>query len=488
VGDPVAPSPETVPAHASRGRVPGAAGEWVGGLIIGVSAALVVWAPTRPSFDAYGWLTWGHMTLHGGLDTNAAPSWKPLPYLFTLVEGVFGSGAAWRLWMFTAIAVSLAGLMWAGRLASRVSAAPAERRWAGWVAGLLAAIGLLCLRDELSYGYVHYVLSAQTDPMVVALLLGAINDRLDGRERTAFWLLVLAALGRPESWPFLALDGWWLWRARPGLRWVLAAVAVGIALLWFGIPALSSRSWFIAGDNALRSGAAPTGNRALGALGRFTGQLPWPLGLAALGMVVLGAWRRERLVLALAGAVVLWMAIEVGFALHGWPALGRYMFEASAVVIVLGAGFVGRLLAGPGPAGGGGAAGRRAVGRSVVAALALAVIGGTVAFAVARGSQARTDFAGQQARTRSIEALAATIGRLGGAARIRACGEAISDGLGTQTVLAYEIGENVNRIGYKVHQPGDPHNPIVVFTPRGSGWVVRSYRQRRASCRSLRAG
>ena len=55
------------------------------------SAIVVVWAKTRPGFDPYGWLTWGHMTLHGGLDTNAAPSWKPLPYVFTVVYALLGS-------------------------------------------------------------------------------------------------------------------------------------------------------------------------------------------------------------------------------------------------------------------------------------------------------------------------------------------------------------------------------------------------------------
>ena len=60
---------------------------WTAGAValLAGSAALVVWARTLPSFDAYGWLSWGQRTWHGGLDTNAAPSWKPLPYLFTVI-------------------------------------------------------------------------------------------------------------------------------------------------------------------------------------------------------------------------------------------------------------------------------------------------------------------------------------------------------------------------------------------------------------------
>ena len=55
-----------------------------------VSVLLVLWAGTRPGFDPYGWLSWGHQTRAGNLDTNAAPSWKPLPYLFTTVFAFAG--------------------------------------------------------------------------------------------------------------------------------------------------------------------------------------------------------------------------------------------------------------------------------------------------------------------------------------------------------------------------------------------------------------
>ena len=48
-----------------------------------ISLLLVLWARTRPGFDPYGWLVWGRQTLSWSLDTNAAPSWKSLPYVFT---------------------------------------------------------------------------------------------------------------------------------------------------------------------------------------------------------------------------------------------------------------------------------------------------------------------------------------------------------------------------------------------------------------------
>ncbi|HUZ30314.1 MAG TPA: hypothetical protein VMU90_13775, partial [Solirubrobacteraceae bacterium] len=70
------PPRRELPSWLDLRVVIGAAGLLVLALII------VLWARTRPGFDPYGWLVWGHQTLLGALDTNAAPSWKPLPFLF----------------------------------------------------------------------------------------------------------------------------------------------------------------------------------------------------------------------------------------------------------------------------------------------------------------------------------------------------------------------------------------------------------------------
>jgi hypothetical protein len=171
-----------------------------------VSLALILWARTRPSFDAYGWLVWGYQTLHLSLDLGGAPSWKPLPYLFTVPYALLGHYEL-LLWMITAVAVSLAGAVFAGRIAYRItlSDTPAGERFshpqvAAWAAAVLAGLAVLGLED-----YTHYILSVQSDPMIVTFTLAAIDSHLSGRPRLAFWLGVLAALGRPEAWPFLAL-------------------------------------------------------------------------------------------------------------------------------------------------------------------------------------------------------------------------------------------------------------------------------------------
>ena len=61
--------------------------------------AFVVLTGVRPAYDAYGWLVWGRQAVHLNLDLNAAPSWKPLPFLFTLpyslLPGSPPSGYGW---------------------------------------------------------------------------------------------------------------------------------------------------------------------------------------------------------------------------------------------------------------------------------------------------------------------------------------------------------------------------------------------------------
>ncbi len=66
---------------------------------------IVLCADTRPGFDPYGWLVWGHQTIAGSLNTNAAPSWKPLPYLFTVPFALAGHYQMW-LWMIASVAIA----------------------------------------------------------------------------------------------------------------------------------------------------------------------------------------------------------------------------------------------------------------------------------------------------------------------------------------------------------------------------------------------
>jgi hypothetical protein len=444
---------------------------WATGIgLVVFSVALVVWARTRPGFDPYGWLVWGRQTLSGSLDTNAAPSWKPLPYLFTVPYALVGHYQTW-LWMITSVAVSLSGVVFAGRIAYRLTGAPPERRWAGIAAAVFAGVALLGITD-----YSHYVLSAQSDPMIVALCLGAIDCHLSGRPRWAFVLAGLAALGRPEVWPFFGLYAVWAWRAVPAMRWLIGTGFVALALLWFGIPALTARTPFVAASNALDSGRALTGDKVTGTIDRFLGLYAFPLELAALLSVLLALRRRDLVTLVLAGGVVAWVVIEIAFALHGWPGLARYMFEAGGVMVVIAAIGVGKLLAHPPRVGSAPAwAGALVVGVLVVALVPAAV------------SAARTehkDLRSQHARTSQINRLAGVVRALGGAARLRTCGEPLTR-LEYQTVLAWTLRVNVSTVGYKYSQAVARGTPIVLFTPQPVGWKVQAVHQVRPECRTL---
>ena len=436
-----------------------------------LSILIVVWARTRPGFDPYGWLVWGHQTLHGALNTNAAPSWKPLPFLFTLPYALFGHYELW-LWMITAVAVALSGVFFAGRIAFRLVWDPAHpdpaRRAGAWAAAVFAGVALLGIQD-----YWHYTLSFQSDPMIVSLCLGAIDCHLSGRPRWAFALGVLGALGRPEVWPFLALYTLWGWRARPAMRWVLAGGWLFVLFMWFGIPAITSRTAFVAASNAFGSGRAPHGDKVTAVARRFLGIDHPLLELCALGALVLAAIRRDRATLWLAGGAVVWVVVEIAFALHGWPGLARYMFPAGAVVVVLAGVGIGRLVCDFPVA--------RWAGPAAAAVIAVAL----VPSALARVSSEHRDLRVQRARTDQINRLSAIVARHGGAARFAVCGEPLTR-LEFQTILAWTLRLNVAKVGWKYGPAIARRRPIVLFTPtpRG-GWVVQPLHQRHRSCRRL---
>jgi hypothetical protein len=340
-------------------------------------------------------------------------------------------------------------------------------------------------------GYAHYYLSAQSDPMIVALVLGAIDLHLSGRPRAAFVLAVLAGLGRPEAWPFEGVYAIWLWVRVPRARGLVVGATVISLLLWFGIPALTSRSPFVAASNAYKSGRRLTSDQIGGTITRFLSINELGVELAALVAVGLAALRRDRVTLALTAGVLLWVVIEIAFALHGWPGLVRYMFEAGAVVAVLAGVAVGWLLLGRLPlprlgsgAGPGGPAGRLASWAGPV--LVIVLVASLLPQWISHARAEHKDLHEQRARTAEINGLAPVVARLGGAARLRACGEPLTR-LQYQTMLAYTLGENVNRVGFKYGQAIAHGNPIILFTPypAGVGWKVQALHQTSPECRSL---
>jgi hypothetical protein len=450
------------------------------GLLI-VSLAIVLYARARPGYDPYGWLVWGKLTVHLALDTNGAPSWKPLPFLFTVPYAVVGHYALW-LWMVTSVAISLSGVIFAWRIAFRLTYSRPERRYASYVAGLFAAVFLFAMQDPVgNFNYTHYVLSAESDTMIVSLCLLAVDLHLSGHHKAAFWIWWLAALGRPEVWPFYGLAGLWLWRYVPSYRRWLYASLVLLAFLWFGIPGLSSKSFLTAGNIAENSPRAIHGNKITGTISRFHELLPNTVWVMAVLTVAWAAWRRHITILVLAAGALLWVLIEIAFAVHGFPAVPRYMFEAGAVVGILAAIFIGRivhelptLLAEWTRRLGGGGLGTR-LGTHVGTwgtVLVLVLIAGSMLGAAHRQYRLeRSDLREQRARTVLIGRLSGVVRTLG-ASNMFACGQP-NIPIGYQSVFAWYAGVKtgvlyVSRSYIAKH----PHPLVNIYPIAGAGWKV----------------
>ncbi len=427
----------------------------------------------EPGYDAYGWLVWGRQTLHWNLDTNGAPSWKPLTFLFTLPYAPLGRTQPW-LWMVTDVASTLAGCVFAARIAYRLTGPTPRRRYAPYVAGAFAGLALLGIDD-----YWHQIVIANSDQIDVTLCLAAIDCHLGRRPRLAFGALVLASLGRPEAWPFAALYAIWLWRDVPGTRIMAVVGLASIPLLWFGISALTAKSWLRAGDLALNSANVIHGNKLTGVAGRLIDLYALPMQVAVGLALILAAALRDRTWLMLAGAALLWVLVEIAFALHGWSAVPRYLFEPAAVLITLAGAAVGRALAfaPPGPAA------LRWVGPAAVVLLLIALIP-TVGHRISTLSD---QIGKRRIAQLQLHRLQGVIDRLGGSAAIRACGQPVTL-VGWQSTVAWETDLNVGNVGYKPGREIDRGDPIVVLKPHEGGWQVRPVHTlpvKQAQCASL---
>jgi hypothetical protein len=436
-----------------------------------VALAVISWAslPTVPSYDPFSWLVWGREVIepHQAFYVGGGPSWKPLPFGFTVLYALFG-GAAPALWVITARVGGLLGWVAALRLAARLC----PGRW-GWVAGAIAVGGLLTTQD---YGY--YFMRGASEPGLVACTLWAVDRLLEGRRGTAFWLLVGASLIRPEWWPYtIALAVWlagWgggVWTSWRG-RALLAAGLVLIPLGWFGPPWLGGDDPLLAAHNAaLYNGQlGPDPLRAV--VGRAVEDQIWPLLAAAFAYavaVVGGDLRRpppsgrSRVVGALGAFVcVWWVEVIVMTVWLGYPGLERFFLPAAAVVCVLG----GVGMATVARAVGQWAVGDRARGRDRVAGPGRAgtALGGVVAVALVVGSvlvsrpavELLLGAEGQAALAqRTLDGLSGAVAAAGGRPAVLPCpGSFAAVNHSAQPALAWDLRVTLQRVGSAMTRPG----------------------------------
>lgn len=464
---------------------------WLVAIAIVVLAELALrWAKTRPGYDPYGWLIWGYQTLHGSLNLGGAPSWKPFSYIPNVVFALSGHEAL-HLWMLTSVSVSFAGAVFAGRIAYRLTAVKDAPRWAPIIAAIVAGACVLGIQDGSlslpgSMSYFHYVLSAQSDSMIVTFCLAAIDMFLARRLAWAWWLGVYAGLGRPELWPFLVIYGVWILWKRPAMRWMVGAGAVVTLFFWFGVPTITNGKPDIAGQLALKSPRACTSNKIVCTIDRYRDLLYLPVELAALVAVGLAALRRNRTVLTLAGMVVLWVLTEIAFVLHGFPGVQRYLFEAAGLTGVLAGIATGWLLLDA-----------RRWHRALPswlpswAGIPLAVVFVVVCLPHARALADREhrDIVAQRNRTTRILQLESYITALGGPARIAACGGALLN-VEYVSVAGWYLHRDTGQVAYQPLKVLKRTNPVIYFVLLPNGWAAQPLRPQNAhaaGCASLKS-
>jgi hypothetical protein len=291
------------------------AGWWVAGGCVALAAISLAF-PFGLIYDSWSWAIWARQLAHGALDTDGLTAWKPLPPLVGLPVAALGGSPA-VAWLLVERAAALGALALGYRLAARR---------AGVAAGVLAVV-LLVLVD----GMLRYVAEGYSEPVVVALLLGAVLAALERRAGLALAALTAAALIRPETWPLLILYGVIVWgRAQPRLRgWLTAAVAA-IVVLWFGGQWLGSGDP-LAGSKLARAASVPDGSFAGVAL---------PFVVVWIGVVAAlwwGARRRDAGVLLPAGTALAWTLAVLFLDAVGYPGIERFLVPAAALWSVVGA-------------------------------------------------------------------------------------------------------------------------------------------------------
>ncbi len=297
-----------------------------------VAACLVVGALTvliAPAlgYDAWAWMVWARELTQLSLDTTGGPSWKPLPVLIS-APFAWLDGLAPVVWLALVRGAALYSLWLAGRCAARLAGAPAAA-----AAAAFAALALL-----LSTDLPRTALFGSSEPLLVALLLGAVLLWLNGDPLRALALIALAGLIRPELWLLGFVAGLWLAHTLPTRRPQLALLIVAPPLIWMLLDWAGSGGLAQGAQTAQSTTPTSAARAALPALevvSRFGDSVILPVLILALIALPL-AWRRgsrELLLLALLAAV--WVAVVGAMAQFGFTGARRYLVGPAALSCVI---------------------------------------------------------------------------------------------------------------------------------------------------------
>ncbi|HUO72516.1 MAG TPA: hypothetical protein VMU39_17235 [Solirubrobacteraceae bacterium] len=428
-------------------------------VVAALSAAVL---PTVPSYDPWSWIVWGRAVFdpHLSFSVGGGPSWKPLPVMFTTIFGLFG-GAAPTLWVITARAGGLLGVVAAYRLGAQLARRVSPGlTWGPAVAGVIAAIGIVLTQE-----WAYYMYRGTSEPMLIACSLWAIDRHLAARYTPAFLLGVGAALIRPEAWPFIFVYAIWLWRREPRMRVLLVAGLFAIPFLWFVPPWIGSGQPFLAASHAKAYNGHLGKHKLLEVLRRGGDLQVLPMLVLALAGVALCWWRdRDRLIVGLAGAAAAWWVLVVAMTLDGYPGLERFYLPAAGLTCVLAGVGVVRIAR---------AASDAAASRPRLAAHAsLAGIGVVVLLVVlsisltsSRINEARAQNAIANRAVTRLDQLSAAVAAVGGRSAVYPCRSSFAAvNHGVQTALAWKLHVTLGRVGTSMRHRGvlfvGPHDSI----------------------------
>jgi hypothetical protein len=438
------------PARAAEAATNGRVYALLAAFSIAVGALSLLY-PSTPTYDPWAWIIWGREIAHVDLQTLGGPSWKPLPVIFTTVFSLFG-GAAPDLWLVIGRGGAVMAVLLAFRLGARLTGG---RGVPAITAGIVAAVALI-----ISSQFVRTMSLGNSEGLLVACTLWGVERHLDGRYRQAFVLGFLAALLRPEVWPFLGLYGVWLVLIdRGALKLVIAGFAL-IPALWFLPEWWGSGNLMRAADRAQQ----PNPNSPAFAEHPFVKviQDTWPLVItpvkaAAAFALVLAAidWlrrRRQGAVLAVGLLAIAWIVLIAGMTQAGFSGNPRYIILGTSMLAVVGGVGFGRVVA---------------FGQDLVARLAgprIATAAATVVFvvmAVATAHWAEPRFRNFDDLDRALRYqaelrmdLGDALERAGGADAFKACGHATA-GKFSVPLVAWYLHQHTLDVGFILPPDGD---------------------------------
>jgi hypothetical protein len=384
---------------------------------------------------------------HLDLKTTDGPSWKPLPVVFTTLFSLAG-GAAPALWLVVARASGVLAI---------AAAYATGRRLGGPVAAVVASTALL-----LNVPYERVVWLGDSEGLLVAAVLVAIERHMAGARRVAVAAGAAAALLRPEVWPFLAFYSLWLAWREPAARLLIAGVWTGVLLLWF-VPELwgSGQLWRSAdrARNPTGGAAAFAPDPALEVVRRARLMLIGPVKAAAAVALLFALARlpdrRARIVLVLGAGAAAWVAMVAAMTMRGFSGNERYVMAPMAVVCVLagiGAGEIARA----------GASWLRRPGRLVpvaVAALGVLLAAGAIPYAAATSRSLGDQLARLEYQADLRTGMRRAVALAGGRRSVLACGQPATENYSVP-MLAWYLRAHIADIGI------DPAQPGVVFQAR----------------------